>query len=44
MVDICFDRGALHAYMMTMCSKVIVNRLDLSSYNLADLSLFCSDV
>jgi hypothetical protein len=54
MVDICFDGvpprpyildcGALHAYMMTMCSQVIVNRLNLSYYNLADLSLFCSDV
>jgi hypothetical protein len=36
------DRGALHAYVMMMCTLVIVNRLNLSSYNLADLSLICS--
>jgi hypothetical protein len=33
------DRGALHVDMITMCAEVIVNRLSLSSYNSADLSL-----
>jgi hypothetical protein len=38
------DRGALHAGMITMCSSVIVNQLNLSSYYPADLSSFGSDV
>jgi hypothetical protein len=38
------DRGALHAGTITMCSKVIVNRLNLSPYYHADLSSFSSDV
>jgi hypothetical protein len=32
------DRGALHVDMMTTYPLVIVNRLNLSSYNSADLS------
>jgi hypothetical protein len=38
------DRGALHADMITTCSKVIVNRLNLSPYYSVDLSLFSYDV
>jgi hypothetical protein len=38
------DRGALHAGMITMCFKAIVNRLNLSSYNHADLSSFSFDI
>jgi hypothetical protein len=38
------DRGALHACMMMMCTLTIVKRLNLSSYNLANLSLVCSDI
>jgi hypothetical protein len=38
------DRGALHADMMMTYPLVIVNRLNLSSYNPADLSSFSSDV
>jgi hypothetical protein len=39
-----FDRRALHACMITMYALVIVNRLNLSSYNPADLSSLSSDV
>jgi hypothetical protein len=39
-----FDRGALHAYVMMMCTYIIVNRLNGSSYNLADVSLICPDI
>jgi hypothetical protein len=38
------DRGALHACMITTYTKVIVNRLNLSSYNPANISSFSSDV
>jgi hypothetical protein len=38
------DRGALHADMTTTYPLVIVNRLNLSSYNPADLSSFSSYV
>jgi hypothetical protein len=38
------DCGALHVDMITTWAYVIVNRLSLSSYNSADLSLLCSDV
>jgi hypothetical protein len=38
------DRGVLHAGMITTCTSVIVNRLNLSSYNPTDLSSFSSDV
>jgi hypothetical protein len=36
--------GHLHACTMTMCAQVIVNRPNLSSYNLADLFSLGSDV
>jgi hypothetical protein len=38
------DCGALHVGMITTCTLVIVNRLNLSSYNPADLSSFSSIV
>jgi hypothetical protein len=37
------DRGALHAYMIAMCTQMIVNQPSLSSYNLADSSSLGSD-
>jgi hypothetical protein len=40
-----FDCGALHVYVMMMtCTYIIVNRLNGSSYNLADLSLIYPDI